>query len=65
MDFTNLTERTGVPRTTNSVTANDAGAFCVASAGKLAGVAAVLVHRTEAAAALLNCCQWDTAWRRQ
>ena len=42
MDFINLTERTGVPRTTNSVTANDPGAFCVASAGKLAGVDATL-----------------------
>ena len=42
MDFINLTERTGVPRTTNSVTANDPGAFCVPSAGKLAGVDATL-----------------------
>ena len=38
MEFINLTERAGVPRTTNSVVANDPGAVCVTGAGKSAGV---------------------------
>ena len=42
MEFINLTERAGVPRTTNSVVANDPGAVCVAGAGESAGVDATL-----------------------